>query len=84
MKTHWFPLIRPAIKPLFLGGKRGIGGVPLGSHDDFQGTFHGSRKAPLTEASGTCRDWPHGRGVSWFEDGHGWNLTQKGIIPVDG
>ena len=20
MKTHWFPLIRPAIKPLFLGG----------------------------------------------------------------
>ena len=21
MKTHWFPLIRPAIKPLFLGAR---------------------------------------------------------------
>ena len=27
MKTHWFPLIRPAIRAgYFLGGKRGIGG----------------------------------------------------------
>ena len=26
MKTHSFPLIRPAIKPLFLGGVRGPGG----------------------------------------------------------
>ena len=32
MKTHWFPLIRPAIRALFLGGG-GIGGVPLDSHD---------------------------------------------------
>ena len=29
MKTHWFPLIRPAIA-LFLGGKRGlVGGLGL-------------------------------------------------------
>ena len=27
MKTHWFPLIRPAIKPLSLGGVRDPGGV---------------------------------------------------------
>ena len=34
MKTHWFvPLIRPAIKPLFLGGVRGPGGGWLNSHE---------------------------------------------------
>ena len=31
MKTHWFPLIRPAIKPLFLGGY--VRGRWLSSHD---------------------------------------------------
>ena len=34
-ENHWFPLIRPAIKPLFLGG--GVGGTlglgRLTSHD---------------------------------------------------
>ena len=33
MKTHWFPFIRPAIKPLFLGGVRDPGGGRLTSHD---------------------------------------------------
>ena len=28
MKTHWFPLIKPAIRALFSGGD-GIGGGPL-------------------------------------------------------
>ena len=32
MKTHWFPVIRP-IKPLFLGGVRGVRGGWLNSHD---------------------------------------------------
>ena len=27
MKTHWFPLRRPAIKPLFLAGGSPSGGV---------------------------------------------------------
>ena len=31
MKTHWFPLIRPAIKPLFLGGG-GVARIPLTIH----------------------------------------------------
>ena len=37
MKTHWFPLIWPAIKPLFLG-EVGFGGVPLDFHDDIMAT----------------------------------------------
>ena len=32
MKTHWFPLIRPAIRALFLG-VGGLGGGTLDSHD---------------------------------------------------
>ena len=31
-ENHWFPLIRPAIKPLFLGGDT-LGGGWLSSHD---------------------------------------------------
>ncbi len=34
---HWFPSIRPAIRALFPGGKRGIGSrVPLDSHEMFK------------------------------------------------
>ena len=33
MKTHWFPLIRPAIKPLFLGGGTWPEGDWLNSHE---------------------------------------------------
>ena len=32
MKTHWFPLIRPAIKPVFLGAGTWPGGDWLISH----------------------------------------------------
>ncbi len=32
-EAHWFPLIRPKIRALFSGGD-GIGGVPLGSHEN--------------------------------------------------
>ena len=34
MKTHWFPLIRRAINPLFLGGVA-LGGGTLDSLDNF-------------------------------------------------
>ena len=37
MKTHWFPLRRPAIRALFLGGGSfGGGGVTLDFHDFFK------------------------------------------------
>lgn len=28
-ENHWFPFIRPAIKPLFVGGRVGLGGGRL-------------------------------------------------------
>ena len=36
MKTHWFPLVRPAIRALFLGGGVALGGGgTLDYHDGF-------------------------------------------------
>ena len=33
MKTHWFPLIRPAIRAGYFLGGVALGGAPLDSHD---------------------------------------------------
>ena len=41
MKTHWFPLIRPAIKPLFLGGGTlgGVGWIAMKHHDGLESSI---------------------------------------------
>ena len=50
MKTHWFPLRRPAIKPSFLVGGTWTGGVPklfFGVKNIFCGMFEEKNKPNL-------------------------------------
>ena len=40
MKTHWFPLIKPAIRAGYFLGGMALGGLgPLGSHEDIHNSL---------------------------------------------